>query len=356
MLFPTFVLLLLFQASLATAQVIIKVNDNVFFRVGIQLQAWADEAQDPATKGYVQNLYIRRGRFLVTGQVAPNVTFFFQTDNPNVGKVPKALGSGFLLQDFWAQWRLNDAFMLSGGEFLVPLSRLELTSTSSFLTLDISPTTTVFAGPTQTNATRDTGLQAKGYLADGRFEYRAAIFQGLRVGTPAGRNAFRRSAYGQYNFFEKETGYVYAGTNLGKKKIVNVSAGYDGQNRYKSYNGNIFATIPVNKGDEVAATFERSYYDGGTFIAAIPKQHDDVLEAGYYVSKAKVQPFVKWEDQKFKVTFNPTRDVTRYGAGLNYYVYGQNLKFTGQYLHVKPKNGAINSTNQFTVQMQMWYN
>src|SRR5260370_24026860 len=210
MLFPTFVLLLLFQASLATAQVIIKVHDNVFFRVGIQLQAWADEAQDPATKGYVQNLYIRRGRFLVTGQVAPNVTFFFQTDNPNVGKVPKALGSGFLLQDFWAQWRLNDAFMLSGGEFLVPLSRLELTSTSSFLTLDISPTTTVFAGPTQTNATRDTGLQAKGYLADGRFEYRAAIFQVIRAGTPPGRNAFRRSAYGQSNLFENEPRYVYA--------------------------------------------------------------------------------------------------------------------------------------------------
>src|SRR6202022_3847903 len=112
----------------AGAQVVVKVNDNVFFRFGIQLQAWADEQQDAVTKGYAQNLFIRRGRFLVTGQVAPNVTFFFQTDNPNVGKVPKALGSGFLLQDFWAQWKINDAFMLSGGEFLVPLSRIELTS------------------------------------------------------------------------------------------------------------------------------------------------------------------------------------------------------------------------------------
>src|ERR1700737_3585347 len=151
MLFPTFVLLLLFQATLATAQVIIKVNDNVFFRVGIQLQTWADATQDAATKGYIQNLYIRRGRFLVTGQVAPNVTFFFQTDNPNAGKVPKALGSGFLLQDCWAEWKINDYFALSGGEFLVPLSRQALTSTLSFLTLDISPTATVFSAPTQSN-------------------------------------------------------------------------------------------------------------------------------------------------------------------------------------------------------------
>jgi hypothetical protein len=355
MLFPTIVMLLLFHASLAHAQAIIKVNDNVFFRIGAQLQFWADEQQDATTKGYVQNLFIRRGRLLVTGQVAPNVTFFFQTDNPNAGKVPKALGSGFLLQDFWAEWKINDYFALSGGEFLVPLSRQALTSTLSFLTLDISPTATVFSAPTQSNGLRDTGFQAKGYLADGRLEYRGAIFQGIRAGTPLGRNPFRRSAYLQYDFFEKERGYVYAGTNLGKKKVVAISFGYDGQSKYKAYSGNLFATMPVAKGDEVAGTLQRSHYDGGTFITAIAPQNDDLLELGYYLSAVKVQPFVKYEDQKFKTNFNPTRDQTRYGAGLNYYVAGQNLKFTGQIFHVKPKNGAINSTNEYSIQMQVWY-
>jgi len=358
MLFPTFVLLLLFHSTLAYAQVIIKVNDNVFFRVGAQLQAWADEQQDATTKGYAQNLFIRRGRFLLTGQVAPNVTFFFQTDNPNVGKVPKALGAGFILQDFWAEWKINDAFALSGGEFLVPLNRQELTSTISFLTLDISPTSTVFSGPTQSNGLRDTGFQAKGYVADGRLEYRVGIFQGIRnpaPPAPAGRNAFRRAAYLQYDFFEKERGYTYAGTNLGKRKIVALSGGYDGQNKYKTYNANVFATIPVNKGDEVAGTIQYNHYDGGTFITALPNQRDDLLELGYYLSKAKVQPFIKLEDQKFKTSFNPSRDQRRYGAGLNYYVAGQNLKFTGQLVHVKPKNGAIHTTNDFTVQMQVWY-
>ena len=353
MLFPTFVLLLLFHSTLAYAQVIIKVNDNVFFRVGAQLQAWADEQQDATTKGYAQNLFIRRGRFLLTGQVAPNVTFFFQTDNPNVGKIPKSLGTGFILQDFWAEWKLNDYFALSGGEFLVPLNRQELTSTISFLTLDISPTSTVFSGPTQSNGLRDTGFQAKGYVADGRLEYRVGIFQGIRVA--GARNAFRRAGYLQYDFFEKERGYTYAGTNLGKRKIVALSGGYDGQNKYKTYNANVFATIPVNKGDEVAGTIQYNHYDGGTFITALPNQRDDLLELGYYLSKAKVQPFIKLEDQKFKTSFNPSRDQRRYGAGLNYYVAGQNLKFTGQLVHVKPKNGAIHTTNDFTVQMQVWY-
>lgn len=357
--FPILAVLVLFCSSLAQAQVMIKVNDNVFFRIGAQLQFWADSQQDPANKGYADNLYIRRGRFLLTGQVAPNVTFFFQTDNPNAGKAPKNLGSGFILQDFWAEWKVNDAFALTGGEFLVPISRQGLTSTTSFLTLDISPTSTVFSAPTQSNGLRDTGFQAKGYLADGRLEYRAAVFQGIRAagaaGTLAGRNAFRRSAYLQYDFFEKERGYVYAGTNLGKRKVVALSGGYDAQSKYKAYSANLFATLPVAKGDEFAGTIQTNKYNGGTFIPSLADQRDDLVELGYYLSALKIQPFAKVEDQKFHQGFNPSKDQTRYGAGLNYYVMGQNLKFTAQLFHVKPKNGAINSTNEFTIQMQAWY-
>lgn len=340
----------------AQSQIVIQVNKDVFFRIGAQLQFWADEQQDATTRGYVQNLYIRRGRFLVTGQMAPNVSFFFQTDNPNLGKVPKSLNTGFVLQDFWAQWRVNDAFMLSAGKFLVPLSRAELTSTASFLTLDISPTATVFSGPTQSDATRDTGVQAQGYVADGRLEYRAGIFTGIRGGTPAGRSAFRRAAYLQYDFLEKERGYVYAGTNLGHRKILAVSAGYDGQSRYKAWSAALAANLPVNGGDEFAVLAQHNNYNGGTFIPAIPDQRDELVEAGYYIHQAKIQPFAKFEQQKFAVTSNPSKDVTRYALGAHYYVFGtQNLKFTGQWYRVHPANGAINSTNEFTIEMQFFY-
>jgi hypothetical protein len=332
-----------------------KVNDNVFFRFGIQAQVWADELQDASTKKYGQNLFIRRARFLVTGQVAPNVSFFFQTDNPNVGKAAptKSLTTGFILQDAWAEWKLNDFLMISGGEFLVPLSRAELTSTSSFITLDISPTATVFATPTATNATRDTGFQAKGYVADGRLEYRAALFQGVRLaGT---RNSFRHTGYLQYDFLEKERGYVYPGTTLGKRKIAGVSGGFDGQDKYKAWSLSGFATIPLPGGNEFAGILQHNAYNGSTFLPAIPQQKDELLELGYYVGALKLQPFGKFELQKFSAASTPSKDVTRYGVGLNYYVAGQNLKFTGQALRVKPKNNAISTTNEFTIQMQMWY-
>jgi hypothetical protein len=53
------------------------------------------------SEGYAQNLFLRRARLLVGGQVAKNITFFIETDNPNLGRSPKALGSGFIPRMRW---------------------------------------------------------------------------------------------------------------------------------------------------------------------------------------------------------------------------------------------------------------
>jgi Phosphate-selective porin O and P len=359
LLFPIFLLVLLFLPTLAQAQAIIKVNDDVWIRFGTQLQLWADEAQDSATKEYNQNLYIRRARVLLTGSVAKDVTFFIQTDDPNLGKSPKALGSGYILQDGWAQWKIRDEFALNAGLMLIPLNRAELVSTTSFITVDISPTATVFATPTQTSGTRDTGFEAQGYVADGRLEYRAGLFQGIRdaatTTTVASHNAFRRSVWLSYDFWEKERGYVYAGTNRGTKKVLALSGGYDAQKTYKAYSASVHSTVPVNGKDEFAVLAQGVHYDGGKFLTTLPRQNDYLAEFGYYIAPSKIQPFVKFEDQKFTVTSIPSKDQKRYGGGFNYYVYGQNLKLTGQVTHVKFSNSALHSTNELTVQMQVWY-
>jgi hypothetical protein len=343
-----------FLPAAAHAQAIVKVNDTVFFRIGLQLQAWADWNQDPVTSGYAQNLYLRRARFQLSGQMAPGVTFFFQTDNPNLGKAPKALGAGFILQDAWLEWKLNDAFALGGGLFLIPLSRNGLQSTNSFMTFDISPTSTVFSGPTTSSNLRDTGFYLKGYLIDGgRLEYRAAATQGIRL--TGARNAFRTSGWLQYNFAELERGYVYVGTNLGKKKIVNISGGYDTQNTYKAYSGDFFANLPVGAGNELAGQAQWVHYDGGTFLPAIPRQNDYLGELAFYIAAAKFQPFVAYEDRKHTDTFNKSKNIKWYTAGANYYISGQNMKLSGRWYRIEPNNG-VKKTNEFTIQIQAFYN
>ncbi len=339
------------------AQAVITVSEDINMRFGIQLQGWADWTQDAATGGTQENLFLRRARFLVGGQIARDVSFFFQTDNPNLGKstgTSKTISSGFIVQDAFLSWKINDAFILDGGLFIVPLSRNILQSTVSFFTLDISPVSTVMAVPMQTAGLRDTGFQARGYLVDdGRFEYRLAVFEGVRE--PGSRNAFRTTGYIQYNFFEREKGYVFAGTNLGKKKILNVSAGLDAQKSYYAYSADIFGTIPVRGGDEIGGQFQWIHYNGQDFIKTIPQQNGYLVEAAYYVSAAKLQPFAKFESQKFSATPNAVNDVDRFGGGVNYYIWGQNLKVTLQYIRSDPENEKIRGTNQFTVQLQAFY-
>src|SRR5215469_10348471 len=133
-------LLLLIAPAAASAQVVVKVNDTVNFRFGLQLQDWAEWIQDPNSEGYSQNLYIRRIRFATLATIGPRLSIFYQTDNPNVGNSgvtgAKNVSTGFLTQDAFAEWKLfGDKLMLDGGLFYVPQSRNVLTSTTGVLSL-----------------------------------------------------------------------------------------------------------------------------------------------------------------------------------------------------------------------------
>jgi hypothetical protein len=105
----------------------------------------------------------------------------------------------------------------------------------------------------------------------------------------------------------------------------------------------------------VAFLAQGNHYDGGKFITTLPRQNDYLAEFGYYLAASKVQPFVKLEDQKFNPDPSPSKSQKRYAVGLNYYASGQNLKFTGQLTHIKFQNNALHGTNEYTVQMQVWY-
>src|ERR1700693_3357717 len=176
----------------ARAQVVVKVNDTVNFRLGFQLQAWADYNQDPISEGYSQNFFLRRVRFLLAGNLAKNVSFFFQTDNGRLGNAPKDLAVGFLVQDAFGEWKVfgNDQFILDAGKMLVPFTRNALQSTSSHLALDGGTWTFLqdagAGNGLQGDAGRDLGFQFKSYLAGDHLEIRAGVVDGVRAPANAG--------------------------------------------------------------------------------------------------------------------------------------------------------------------------
>src|SRR5262249_22553016 len=98
------------------------------------------------------------------------------------------------------------------------------------------------------------------------------------------------------------------------------------------------------------------HFDGREKFIAIPDQNNFLAEGAYYVQKAKIQPFGKFETQRFVAEANKTKSINRVGAGLNYFVRGQNLKWTLQYLRALPQNGSpIRPSNELTMQLQLFY-
>src|SRR2546425_5597714 len=159
-LLPLIVLIVLVPA-IAHAQAVIKVNENISIRFGTLIQAWGDAAQSATTNGYAQNLFMRRMRILIGGTLTPTISFFFQTDNPNLGKAPKALGSGFITQDAFLEWKplgaTNNSFILDAGLMLPPLCRNCLESAATLLSLDYGSYSFTESAATQSSVGRDTG-------------------------------------------------------------------------------------------------------------------------------------------------------------------------------------------------------
>ena len=388
----------------APAQVVVKVSDTVNFRLGFQLQGWSEWLQDPVTEGYQQSFKLRRVRLIAAGQVAKNVTFFFQTDNANlgasVGTATKAINTGFLIQDAFGEWHpfSNDLFILDFGKMLIPFTRNSLQSTSSHLALDGGTWTFLQSAPLQGDAGRDVGIQIKSYLAGDHLEIRTGLFDGFRaptntaVGTTNGsRNPYRFAGRIVYNVFDTEKGYVPVGTNLGKKKILAFGAGYDSQggytapstvtlpsgDGYKAYGGDIMLDWPVGPGDmktgmsAITAHVDFIHYDGGCgitplgtratncLIAALPPERELFTDVGFYFKPLELQPFIRYETLQFTDGIEHSRNIRRYMGGFNYYVAQQNMKITAAYERIvpgsRPATAAVKNTNHIVVQLQFFY-
>ena len=335
----------------ATAQVVIKASDDVYFKLGVLGQFQADSIEDPGTDAHTNNLFVRRLRLLFGGQVTKNVTFFVETGTPNLGKTlanDKNIQPAVILQDAYAEFKATDAFAVDAGLMFIPFSRNFLQSAASLLPIDYGSYTYTQSLPTQSSTGRDTGFQAKGYFLKGHLEYRIGAFQGLR--DAASHRAFRYAGRVQYNVLDPEVGFFYTGTYLGTKKIVAVGGAFDIQNDYRAYAADVFVDHPLGPG-AVTGQFDYNQFDGGTTLRTLPRQHDVLLEVGYLVRALKLTPFVQLTNRNLVDT--STGDETRISLGGSYWWAGHNANIKAAYTHIKLK--ALASQNEFTLQLQVFY-
>jgi len=334
------------------AQAVIKVNDEVNFKLGVLGQFQADWLGDPAADDTAQNLFVRRIRLLFGGQVAKNVTFFVETDAPNLGKTlpgGKNISPGIIVQDAYGEFKVHDAFALDAGLMFIPFSRNSLQSAASLLPIDYGAYTFAQTGPTQSTVGRDTGFQAKGYLLANRLEYRVGAFQGAR--DAGSHRAFRYAGRVQYELLESEgTGFFYTGTYLGKKKVAAVAAAFDTQSDYHAYDADAFVDYPAGPG-AVTAQLAYNRFDGGATFGTLPKQNVTFLEAGYLLRSLMLTPVIQFARRA--VVDTAVGDETRWSIGANYWWAGHNANIKLAFGRISPVGRG--AQNEFTIQLQVFY-
>jgi len=403
----------------------IKLGEFTWFRFGAQVQAWWKAAQDRLIQpdgsdgGYAQDFYCRRCRFFATGSVVRNVYFnvLFEVSNygrgdPTTGaKSNPATGLGTpQILDAYGQVKFVDAFWISGGSILMPLTRNGLQPTTTYVSIDTSNVAATPVAQGNSFVLRDLGVQANGFFLANHLEYRAGVFQGSRQPPPgptqtASHNAPRFVGMLSYNLWDTETGYVNGGHYFGARRVLGVMVNGDYQilrkagpglpapgsaanqvaaigkdkNAYWGASGAIFLNYPINGpnpkgGDEIVGLLQFGYYDGGfrqntispfaiTNAGTYPnvlQQNNYLAEAGYYNHGSHFSVFGKFEKRKISddyiAALRAASNQTWIAGGVKYYVAPFNLmNFALQYERIindDAPSGQQGGTNNLTFQMQ----
>jgi len=296
-------------------------------KFGLLVQPQFQVAGTTAGSGYAENLFVRRTRILIGGSVMGIFDYFFDTDFPNIGQASAVPANamamtpasttkatpGLNVQDIFVTWKAaGDAFKVDIGYMLPPQSHNALQGAGTLYGWDYYAFSFLHGNGFGQNALspvgRDTGLQIRGLVAGGMLEYRLGAFQGIRSlavagGDPASSNMPRFAARVQLNLMDAEPGFFYAGTYLGKKKIVSVGASFDYQKNpvsgssfddaYHTFDVDAFVDMPLGEG---VLTVQDDFvgWHGGTMIPGLPKW-TETIEAGYNITSAMISPIVRYE-------------------------------------------------------------
>jgi hypothetical protein len=154
-------------------------SDDNHIKIGGLLQTWATSQEAGAPDGTKEmDFFVRRIRLMLYGKVSERVTFFVDTDSPNLGKGGDWSGRMFI-QDAYVEYEAHEGLQIAGGMLLVPFSHQGMQGATSLLGLDYH--TALLRYPSGSNLVwRDAGVMARGMPFGNLVEYRVGLFNGVR--------------------------------------------------------------------------------------------------------------------------------------------------------------------------------
>jgi len=349
-------------------------NGSASLKIGLLLQPQFETigSDSAANEGNSNNLFLRRTRLLIGGTLFKNFEYFFETDSPNLFKADATgakNGFGMGVQDAFMTWKAYEDFVkFDVGYMLTPGAHNALQGAGTLLGLDYFSNSfnhsASFNNLGGNPAGRDAGLEVRGLLLDNHIEYRAGLFQGLRkpaaaavppdtTGDVQSQNMFRFAGRLQINLLDAETGFFYAGTYLGKKKVASVGAALDVQSDYVHWAVDGFLDMPVGPGGLTAQVNFSKWNGGGFTNPALANQTALMAEAGY-IFPYPIGPIFKFEQQNFA---NSDQANTRIGGGVGWFPYGHNINLKAFFttINAKPAVGDSHTYQQAQLQGQLYF-
>lgn len=180
---PLCALVVLFAPAVANATKVPLPIEGATLNVSLQIQTQflVNEAGTPDGLNPSYDVFMRRTRLLVNGDINQSITYLFQIDNANFGKFGNFTGRA-IVQDAWIGWAPTGisggtVVYIDGGLLLIPISRHLLESTTNFITADVQGD--AFRFPNSPFAAfRDVGIQVRGWALNKKVGFRGGVYEG----------------------------------------------------------------------------------------------------------------------------------------------------------------------------------
>lgn len=201
------------------------VSDDSYVQLNVLGQVHASFTEGAADE---HDIYLRRARLILSGQVFDGLKFFMETDNDNAGRNGFANASTDI-QDAFVEQRLYGSHYVQGGLILLPFSFENAASAGSLLGLDYNLEALKFA---ETFAWRDYGVVFRGDFGK-RVAYRVGVFDGYddKAGTKNPDAEMRGTGHLAVNLIgETDNAWFFTQERLTNLPYLAVGVGADHQN------------------------------------------------------------------------------------------------------------------------------
>jgi hypothetical protein len=337
------------------------------FGIGALLQTRMETEQSGAPNGdaWSYGMYIRRLRFLFSGQLTKWLNFFVETEQANFGKDGK-WDDRMFIQDAYVEFNLHPAVQIDVGMMLPSLSRHAMQSAGSLLGMDYHSTLIKYpVGSTM--VWRDIGVKIRGLILRDRLDYRFAVWNGVHGSAEDPRNPKdypRLSGRLTANIFEPEGGggvggMFFDGLYLKKdgkdvvsvKRVLSIGASFDwqpdlnvelatadavdptGYSDYVAAAGDIFWDIPFGNRNIFSANGQVDFYyynhgnrrtEDGYWYYNKKVNTSNYTGWGMFgefgIRYSKIQALFAMEVYESTKTDDDVGDYLNFSGGLNYYL------------------------------------